>query len=181
MPLFDLFIKNIKKNHERSRDMSSISSIHVQSSAFSSCKGEELSVTTKMRLEALGIDPSSVTSEAQAQIIIAQAEASQRQNNSGKQQGGNTSQQQLIFEAKELARKTGTFVSEQDTLDDMLDKISKKLNSLAQNPQNAEKVQSYQSELLSLAQRANVAVQIQENIFNTMDMISVSNKLILGL
>ena len=51
-----------------------------------------------MRLEALGIDPSTVQTEMQAQAIIAQAEAAQKQQqgNTGQQQGGNSSQQQLI-------------------------------------------------------------------------------------
>lgn len=160
--------------------MTSVNSIsNNQSISLSVYKSEELSITTKMRLEAVGIDPSSVNSEAQAQILTAQAEAAQKQNNSGQQQGGNSSQQELISEARELALETGTNVSCQDTLDEMLEKIAEKLNTLAQNPTNT--VQSFQSRLLSLAEKADVAVHIQQNIFDNMDMISVSNKLILGL
>ena len=52
--------------------MSSISSIsHSQAAAVSTYKSDELSASTKQQLEALGIDPSTVTSEAQAQILIA--------------------------------------------------------------------------------------------------------------
>ena len=99
--------------------MSSISSINNYSQIISVQQCNQLSTTTKMRLEALGIDPSTVTSEAQALTLIAQVEAAKNQNNSGKQ-GGNSQQHK----------------SDANT---------------------------------------------QQNIFNTMDMISVSNKLILGL
>lgn len=160
--------------------MSSINSLQ-SSIIISFHKSDELSTTTKMRLEALGIDPSTVSSEAQAQILIAQAEAAPRQNNSGHQQGGNSSQHQLIFEAKELASKVGATVSDQDKLEDMLDKISERINVMAMNPSTVQKAQGYQKELADLAQRANVIVITQQNIFNTMDMISISNKLLLGL
>lgn len=164
--------------------MSSISSIsNSQSISISAYKGEELSITTKMRLEALGIDPSSVTTEAQAQILIAQAEAATKQNNSGQQQrGGNsTSQQQLLSEAKTLAQTVGVSVSDSDGLEDIIEKISNKLQIMGKDPSKAQMVQTYQSELETLAQKADVVVTRQQNIFNTMEMISLSNKLILGL
>jgi len=163
--------------------MSSINSISNQTAlAYSvSCnKSEELSTTTKMKLEALGIDPSSVTSEAQAQVLITQAEAAQKESNSGKE-GGNSSQQELISEAKTLAAEVGAAVSNQDSLENILNKISDKIGTMGKDPSNAQRVQKFQSELTSLAQRADVIISTQQNIFNTMDMISVSNKLILGL
>ena len=72
--------------------MSSISSISsAQAASMSTYKCEELSSSTKLKLEALGIDPTTVTSEAQAQSLIAQAEATKQQQNSGQQQGGGNS------------------------------------------------------------------------------------------
>lgn len=155
--------------------MSSIS--HIQAAAISCYKGDELKPSTKMRLEALGIDPATVQTEAQAQILIAQAEAAPRQNNSGNQQGGNSSREQLVSEAKELANEVGVSVSSKDTLEDIIENIAEVLN--AQEP--SKRVQEYQSRLADLAQRAEVLVTIQQNIFNEMEMISVSNRLILGL
>lgn len=162
--------------------MSSINSLnHIQSIAISSYKGEELSTTTKMRLEALGIDPSTVQSEAQAQILIAQAEAAQKQNNSGHQQGGNSSEQELMSEAKTLAQKVGADVSSQDKLEDITSKISEKIQVMANDPSQQKRAQQYQAELTSILQRAENLTITQQNIFNTLNMISVSNKLILGL
>ena len=50
--------------------MTSISSINSASAFMGACKTEELSSSTKQKLEALGIDPATVTSEAQAQSLI---------------------------------------------------------------------------------------------------------------
>lgn len=151
------------------------------SQIISAYKSNDLSISTKMRLESLGIDPSSVSSETQAQILIAQAEAAQSQNNSGRQQGENSSKEQLKYEAKNLAQKVGVYVSDKDTLEDMLEKISETLNSLAQNPTITKQVQQYQTELKDIAQRASIAINIQKNIFDRMEMVSLSNRLILGL
>lgn len=164
--------------------MTSISSINGASAAVSTYKCDELSSSTKQRLEALGIDPASVTSEAQAQALIAQAEATKHQQNSGQQQqGGNSSEQELMSEAKDLASTVGVTVSSNDTLDDIIDNISAGIQVML-NSQNQSKVsaaQGYQSQLASISDRADSIQTTQQNIFNAMDMISVSNKYALGL
>ncbi len=102
--------------------MSSISSIpHIPSFVMTTDSGRVLSQTTIERLLALGIDPSTVQTESQAQVLIAQAEAAKNQNNNPEQEEGGKQQEK------------------------------------------------HKAEL------------IQQNIYNTMDMISTSNKLILGL
>ena len=155
--------------------MSSISSISsTQSMAVSAYKSEELSSSTKMKLEALGIDPSSVTSEAQAQQLIAQAEATKHQQNS---------QQQLISEAKELAAKVGVTVASDDTLDDITGNIADKIQAMMDtgDPSKIKAAQEYQSQLASISDEADSITNTQQNIFNAMNMISVSNKYALGL
>ena len=99
--------------------MSSINLIssHIPSFVMTTDSGRVLSETTIQRLLALGIDPTTITTETEAQIKIAQAEAARNQENS--QDGG----------------------------------------------KNQEKQKE----------------ELQQNIFNTMDMMSISNKLILGL
>lgn len=165
--------------------MTSISSINsLQAGAISTYKTEELSSTTKLKLEALGIDPSTVTTEAQAQTLIAQAEAAKQQNNAGQQQqGGNSSEQELLSEAKNLATEVGVTVSSNDSLDDIVDNISKEIQVML-NSGNQSKIssaQSYQAQLASISGRAEAIQSTQQNIFNAMDMISVSNKYALGL
>ena len=160
--------------------MSSINNI-CSSSAIPGYRGDELSISTKLRLEALGIDPSSIKTETQAQIIIAQMEAAATSRAHEQKQGGNSSREQLKLEAKQLANKVGVRINDKDSLEDILEKISEKLNILGQNPTTADKIQQYQEELESIAQRADIIVKTQKNIFNQMEMVSVSNRLILGL
>ena len=163
--------------------MSSISNIHSsQSAAISNYKGEELSTSTKLRLEALGIDPSYVSTESQAHILIAQAEAAPKQNSSGsQQQGGNSSREQLVSEAKNLAQNVGASYNNQDSLEILLEKISDKLYIMAKEPSKYEQVQVYQASLENIAQRADVLINRQQNIFNELNMISISNRILLGL
>ena len=160
--------------------MSSINNLSsLQSAALVTHKCDTLSLATKMRLEALGIDPSNITSEAQAQIIIAQVEAAQNQNNSGREK--NSSREELFSEAKALAQAVGVSVSSRDSLENILRNIENALNIMAQDESQNSKVKEYKSKLSNIAQRANIAISIQQNIFNEMNMISISNRLILGL
>lgn len=165
--------------------MTSISSINsLQAGAISTYKTEELSSTTKLKLEALGIDPSTVTTEAQAQTLIAQAEAAKQQNNAGQQQqGGNSSEQELLSEAKNLATEVGVTVSSNDSLDDIIDNISKEIQVMLNSGDQSKvsSAQGYQAQLASISGRAEAIQSTQQNIFNAMDMISVSNKYALGL
>ena len=165
--------------------MTSISSINsLQAGAISTYKTEELSSTTKLKLEALGIDPSTVTTKAQAQTLIAQAEAAKQQNNAGQQQqGGNSSEQELLSEAKNLATEVGVTVSSNDSLDDIVDNISKEIQVMLNSGDQSKisSAQSYQAQLASISGRAEAIQSTQQNIFNAMDMISVSNKYALGL
>ena len=165
--------------------MTSISSINsLQAGAISTYKTEELNSTTKLKLEALGIDPSTVTTEAQAQTLIAQAEAAKQQNNAGQQQqGGNSSEQELLSEAKNLATEVGVTVSSNDSLDDIVDNISKEIQVMLNSGDQSKisSAQSYQAQLASISGRAEAIQSTQQNIFNAMDMISVSNKYALGL
>ena len=165
--------------------MTSIGSMSsIQSAAVSTYKQEELSSSTKLKLEALGIDPASVTSEAQAQTLIAQAEAAKQQNSAGQQQqGGNSSEQELLTEAKNLATQVGVTVSSNDSLDDIVDNISKEIQVMlnSQDKSEVSAAQSYQTQLASISGRAEAIQSTQQNIFNAMDMISISNKYVLGL
>lgn len=160
--------------------MSSINSLNIQSHSSIKYKNDELNSITKLRLEALGIDPKSVKTEAQAQLIIAQSEGAQKHNDIGNKQQGGT-QQELISDAKKLAEHVGVCVSEKDLLEDILQKISETLQTMANDPEKANFVREAQEKLVSIAQRADIMVNVQQNIFNEMNMISISNRLIHGL
>ncbi len=165
---------------------SSISSLSsAQAGAVSTYQNNTLSAATKQKLEALGIDPSSVTSEAQAQALISQAEATQHQQNANSENngGGNSSEQELMSEAKSLATAVGASVSSDDTLDDIISNIDTKIQAMLNSgDENQFKLaQGYQSQLANLSERADTVTSTQNNIFNAMNMVSVSNKYALGL
>lgn len=162
------------------REMSSINFINIKSSAVSSYKGEELSNVTKLRLEALGIDPAVINNESQAKLIIAQLEGAQKKNGYTEQKQGGT-EQELLSDAKNLAEQVGVSVSERDSSEDILNNIIKTLNTMSKDPAKAEFVQDIQDKLIIIAQRVNKIENTQQNIFNEMNMVSISNRLILGL
>lgn len=62
-----------------SLSINSLSSVY--GGKIGSCQCSTLSAATRRKLEELGIDPSTVTSEAEAQALIAQAEAAKHKQN----------------------------------------------------------------------------------------------------
>jgi len=113
---------------------------------------EQLSAATKAKLEALGIDPETVSSESQAQSLIANAQsASFKSMVSNDEQNSNSTEETYLQEAKSLASSLGITYSSDDTINDILSSISNKLNqmmaSAAMNPSIMQMVQTYQTQL----------------------------------
>ena len=52
---------------------------------------------------------------------------------------------------------------------------------MSKDSAKAEFVQDVQDKLIIIAQRVNKIENTQQNIFNKMNMVSISNRLILGL
>ena len=82
-----------------------------------------------------------------------------------------------------LATEVGVTVSSNDSLDDIVDNISKEIQVMLNSGDQSKisSAQSYQAQLASISGRAEAIQSTQQNIFNAMDMISVSNKYALGL
>lgn len=164
--------------------MSSINSIsHIPLFTVTSGNGQGLSETTIMRLLALGIDPETVEAETQAQVLIAQAEAAKNSSEQQQKQehGGNLSEHNLMSEIKTLAQTVGVSVNDHESTDSALNKISIKIDEMAKDHFHKDKVQDYKAQLENLTQRVAKKDKAENNIFNTMNMVSISNKLILGL
>ncbi len=163
--------------------MSTIDSISA-STAISSAyafKTNELSEETKAKLQALGIDPSTVSSESEAQSLIAQVEAMSKSD----QARPNSSDQSLLTKAQSLAEDVGVQYSYKDNLDELCKKISEKIEQLASQYGNdgakMSVLEDYQRELASIDSRYSTEIDKSNDIFNAMNMISVSNKYALGL
>lgn len=140
-----------------------------------------ISEETRKKLLALGIDPSSVTSEAQAQMLIA-AELQKQQvaqtTNESSSKNTCSSELELLTRAKNLAKRIGVSVSSNQTLKEILDKISAKIDSL---PSNQQEVKQFSEELDSINNEYNSVVQNQNSMFTAMNMTANLNKLMLGL
>lgn len=167
----------------------SINSISTTSVNYSDISQlSKISEATKRKLQALGIDPSSVTSEAQAQTLIASAQ--QRQQVQQTQQSSNekkttSSESELISQAKTLASKMGVSVSSNESLSDILSTLSSKISSMsAQANGDAVKLQEikqFQSELYSIQSQYSTVQQNDNSLYTAMNMTANMNKYMLGL
>ena len=170
--------------------MSAINSLNAGSGigAMYSVQTNQLSEETKAKLIALGLDPSTVTSEAEAQALISQVEAMSK-NDKARPQTNKTqtasSEQELMTKARELTEKVGVQLSQTDTLDEMCQKISTKLEQLGAQYANDERkiaiINDYRAELANINAKYDKVQTNQETIFAAMNMISLSNKFALGL
>ena len=140
---------------------------------------------TKRKLQALGIDPTSVTSETQAQTLINAAQQKQqiqKTNNESNSKNTCSSELELISRAKNLASKVGVSVSSTETLTEILENLSSKINaiSIRENSNNKEK-QQYQAELSSIQNEYSGLKQTQNSMYTAMNLTANMNKLALGL
>lgn len=132
--------------------MTSINSVSSTTITTKTTEQEsELSAATKAQLEAIGIDPSTVSSESQAQALIANANGASFKSMLGEQNKTNSSDDTYLREAKSLASSIGVTYSSSDSIEDILSNISSKLNqmmSAAQmNPSQMQMIQMYRSQL----------------------------------
>ncbi len=170
--------------------MTTISSINSNTASASASnaitsKTSQLSETTKAQLEALGITASDGMTEAEAQQKIAEVKAEQQQQNAGEEQQGNSTESEILSDAKSLAAQVGVSVSEEDDLSEILNNIGDKLEVLLEeaenNPNALSTISSYFSQLTALDDRYDSMQSFQDNLFNAMNMVSTNNKIALGL
>ena len=164
----------------------SISAVSAGSSSASEsiAKKSSLSSETKVRLEALGITATDGMTESQAQAKIAEAEAQQNAQNQNNQQG-NSSEAELLSEAKSLASSVGVSVASDADLSEILDDIGAELEAMLEdaenNPSVLSQLSNYLSQLSSLDSRYNSLQNAQASMYSAMNMISTNNKISLGL
>ena len=147
--------------------------------------GSRLSEETIRKLRRLGIEPSTVTSEAQAQALITKLEQKLEQvhktANSSNAQQATSSEAEMIAKAKALAAQVGVSVSSSESLSDIFSKISKKLESITKGGDSLKEVKGYKSELSSLEDEYSTIQQSQNSMYSAMNYTANMNKYILGL
>ena len=157
----------------------------ASNSFFGCVSGSRLSEETIRRLRRLGIEPSTVTSEAQAQALITKLEQKLEQvhktANSSNAQQATSSEAEMIAKAKALAAQVGVSVSSSESLSDIFSKISKKLESITKGGDSLKEVKGYKSELSSLEDEYSTIQQSQNSMYSAMNYTANMNKYILGL
>lgn len=157
----------------------------ASNSFFGCVSGSRLSEETIRKLRRLGIEPSTVTSEAQAQALITKLEQKLEQvhktANSNNAQQATSSEAEMIAKAKALAAQVGVSVSSSESLSDIFSKISKKLESITKGGDSLKEVKGYKSELSSLEDEYSTIQQSQNLMYSAMNYTANMNKYILGL
>lgn len=155
----------------------------ASNSFFGCVSGSRLSEETIRKLRRLGIEPSTVTSEAQAQALITKLEQKLEQvhktANSNNAQQATSSEAEMI--AKALAAQVGVSVSSSESLSDIFSKVSKKLESITKGGDSLKEVKGYKSELSSLEDEYSTIQQSQNSMYSAMNYTANMNKYILGL
>lgn len=157
----------------------------ASNSFFGCVSGSRLSEETIRKLRRLGIEPSTVTSEAQAQALITKLEQKLEQvhktANSSNAQQATSSEAEMIAKAKALAAQVGVSVSSSESLSDIFSKISKMLESITKGGDSLKEVKGYKSELSSLEDEYSTIQQSQNSMYSAMNYTANMNKYILGL
>lgn len=157
----------------------------ASNSFFGCVSGSRLSEETIRKLRRLGIEPSTVTSEAQAQALITKLEQKLEQvhktANSNNAQQATSSEAEMIAKAKALAAQVGVSVSSSESLSDIFSKISKKLESITKGGDSLKEVKGYKSELSSLEDEYSTIQQSQNSMYSAMNYTANMNKYLLGL
>lgn len=157
----------------------------ASNSFFGCVSGSRLSEETIRKLRRLGIEPSTVTSETQAQALITKLEQKLEQvhktANSSNAQQATSSEAEMIAKAKALAAQVGVSVSSSESLSDIFSKISKKLESITKGGDSLKEVKGYKSELSSLEDEYSTIQQSQNSMYSAMNYTANMNKYILGL
>lgn len=165
--------------------VSSVSSQTTQAAAAQTTqKKSDLSESTKRQLEALGIPVTDGMTEAQAQTKIQEAQRQEAAEN-GDNEGQNLSETEVLADAKSLAARVGVSYEEDESVTEILDKISEELDAMideaGENPQEINTILEYYRELTSLDDQYDSIQTAQNSMYAAMNMVSTNNKIALGL
>lgn len=158
--------------------------------AISRQKQSNISSSTKVKLESLGVNISTVSSESEAQELINKLKAAKagttQQAQEIKQDEANTtstSEAETLSSAKSLASSMGLVVASEATAEDIINQISTRIRQLATSSSQAERemAQAYQTQLNSIATQYQSLQSNQTNMYSAMNMMSINNKYSLNL
>jgi hypothetical protein len=121
--------------------------------------------------------------ETEAQQLIAQAQTQQAGQNGGGSQ--NSTESELLSEAKSLASMLGVSVDDDADISTILEDIGAEIEEMLEgaenNPSVLSTVSSYISQLTSLDEQNDSLQTAKANYYAALDAISNNNKIALGL
>lgn len=176
-----------------------VSQIGALNSLSQSSQMNKLTDATKQKLEALGIDTSSIKTEAQGQAILTALQNTQKTQNTqvqppnkSQQSGSNGIQAQeesIREQAKELAKKLGVTVNAKDDISEILGKIATALANMriqsVNSPEDSKQIDAYQKQYDSLVNEVNSLEKqkqaSKEQLSGSLDAMALYNKIKLGL
>nr|MCR5265973.1 hypothetical protein [Cyanobacteria bacterium RUI128] len=142
----------------------------------------------------LGIDPSIVTSETQAQAVIAKRElekcfeeytAIQNQKQAEPAEQKNSTETDLIAEAKTLAEQLGIPVDNDATFDEITAMISYAIQDMMERAENdpmaMQRAQQYQAMLAQITDEYNNVTTSNTGLYSAMSMQANNTRYWLGL
>lgn len=135
--------------------------------------GGGISEETRRKLIALGIDPRTVTSEAQAQMLIKNAIKIRKSAKIPLPVNICPYEQELISKAVNLASKMGIKVSNSTPVEQILKAISDKIDKGGYD--------EFKGEFASLEEKFRQVKQNENNVFASMNYNAILNKMMLGL
>lgn len=152
-----------------------------------------ISAATKAKMQALGISSVGVTTEAEAQSLIA-AKKAKSSNSTEKfevsKPDSSTSQDESIkTEAKSLAAQVGATISSDDDVSTILSKISSAISNMksqaGNDPQKLQQIAQYQAQYDSISS-TYTSMQVQQQsaaaqISSSLDSLAMYNKTSLNL
>lgn len=162
----------------------SSSSSSTTSSSSSSSTALKLTDDTKKKLEALGVDTTNITSEAQGQIALLQAQ--QQQALSGQNDGQHSSSEKVEMEALKsqaitLAGKVGVTVSSDEKISDIIAAIGpaveNKISAAGNDKTKIAEAQELQAEYNSISTSLSSMQAQQAQSSSTQGAAAISSSL----
>ncbi len=148
-------------------------------------KQNNISSSTKVTLESLGVNISSVSSESEAKALIEKLKAAKAGNQpqGAEEKKADASETETLADAKALANKMGLVLNNNTSADEVLRQITNKIRAMAasENPSERQMAQAYQAQLTTITNSYQAIQASQNNMYSAMDMMSINNKYSLNL
>lgn len=159
--------------------VSMINYMNRMSAAF---QGQKLTAATKAKLEALGVDTSTIKTEAEGRMKLQQVLTEKSHGaEKSKKVHKNGPEEEIMAKVKKLADDMNVSYSDNDTVDDILNRITTKVEELMANAGDDNKKKS---EAIDFGGRLNELKEMQQSqvdLSGTMNMTANMNIAFHGL